>query len=77
MGIARPEVTGQKTGGAIVVEPMAVGINDAVQILGLSRSTLYKLFSEGKIRLIKIAGRRLVPMAEIKRLLYEESLDER
>ncbi|MBM3576046.1 MAG: helix-turn-helix domain-containing protein [Alphaproteobacteria bacterium] len=77
MSIARTEVTGQKTGGAIVVEPKALRINDAVQILGLSRSTLYKLFSEEKIRLIKIGGRRLVPMAEITRLLCEESVDDR
>jgi excisionase family DNA binding protein len=35
------------------------------------RTTIYKLIAEGKIRPIKIAGRVLIPAAEIARLLRE------
>jgi excisionase family DNA binding protein len=46
-------------------------VNDACQALGISRATLYKLASQGKIKLIKIAGRTLVPESEIDRLASE------
>jgi len=41
---------------------------DACSALGISRATLYKLAAQGKIRLVKIAGRTVVPETEIDRL---------
>jgi excisionase family DNA binding protein len=38
---------------------------------GPSRSTLYKLIREGKIRTIKIGGTRLIPASEGERLITE------
>ena len=36
--------------------------------LGISRATLYKLSLQGKVKLVKIAGRTVVPETEIDRL---------
>jgi len=46
-------------------------VNDACLALGISRATLYKLAAQGKIKLIKIGGRTLVPESEIDRLASE------
>lgn len=51
----------------------ALRVNDAARLYGVSRSTLYKLFSEGKLKPTMIGGRRLVPVAEMERLLAEGS----
>jgi excisionase family DNA binding protein len=50
------------------VRPDCWRINDAAKKLSVSRSTLYSLASEGKLKLVKIAGRSLIPDAEIHRL---------
>lgn len=54
------------------VQPLAWRINDAAKRLSLSRSTLYKLSTTGQLRLIKIAGRTLVPDDELRRLAAGE-----
>ena len=43
-------------------------IDDAAYRMGISRVSIYKLAKEGKLKLVKIAGRTLVPEAEIARL---------
>ena len=43
-------------------------VDDAAYRMGVSRVSIYKLAKEGKITLIKIAGRTLVPESEIVRL---------
>jgi excisionase family DNA binding protein len=50
---------------------LAYRINDFAKAVGIGRTTIYKLIAEGKIRPIKIAGRVLIPAAEIARLLRE------
>ncbi|MBG0801402.1 helix-turn-helix domain-containing protein [Methylocystis sp. H4A] len=70
----RPEVTGRKAGIAAcdaqgVFKPRARRINDACAALGVSRSHLYSLASEGKLRLVRIGNRTVVPESEIDRLL--------
>lgn len=50
-------------------ERSAWSIKDGAHRIGVGRTTIYKLAAEGKIRLIKIAGRRLIPDAEIVRLV--------
>ena len=47
----------------------AWSIKDGAHRIGVGRSTIYKLASEGKIRLIKVGGRTLIPDAEIIRLI--------
>ena len=50
------------------LDPKARRIKDACTALGVGKSTLYKLASEGKLRMVRIAGRTLVPESEIDRL---------
>jgi excisionase family DNA binding protein len=52
--------------------PLAYRIDDAVKASGLSRSTLYDLISEGKLRSIKVGGRRLIPAEALRQLLQGE-----
>lgn len=46
----------------------AFPVNDACHALGIRRTSLYELAKTGQIKLIKIAGRTLVPRSEIERL---------
>jgi excisionase family DNA binding protein len=46
-------------------------VNDACAALQISRSHLYALAAAGKIKLIRIGGRTLVPGVEIDRLADE------
>jgi excisionase family DNA binding protein len=46
-------------------------VNDACDVLQISRSHLYTLAAAGKIKLIRIGGRTLVPDAEIDRLVEQ------
>jgi excisionase family DNA binding protein len=48
---------------------LAWPIPEGARRMGISRTTVYKLASEGKLRLLKIAGRTLIPEAEIVRLV--------
>jgi hypothetical protein len=41
--------------------PKARRVADACSALGISRATLYKLSLQGKVKLVKIAGRTVVP----------------
>jgi predicted DNA-binding transcriptional regulator AlpA len=50
-------------------ERLALRINDAVAVSGLSRSTLYKLQALGKLPSIKVAGRRLILREDLVALL--------
>jgi excisionase family DNA binding protein len=49
-------------------EPYAYRVLDACAALGISRTSLYELVKRGEIKLIKIAGRTLVPRSELERL---------
>jgi excisionase family DNA binding protein len=49
-------------------QPKARRVPDACAALGIGKSTLYKLASEGKLHLVRIAGRTVVPESEIDRL---------
>ena len=51
--------------------PKARRIPEACRILGISRSTIYRLAAEGRIRLIRIGSRTLVPETELDRLASE------
>ena len=39
-------------------EKLAFRVNEAVAVSGLSRSTIYELLKAGKLRAVKIGGRR-------------------
>ena len=52
-------------------ETLAYRIDDASRIVGLGRTSLYKLANEGKLRLIKVAGRTLVDARSLRDLIEQ------
>jgi excisionase family DNA binding protein len=50
---------------------LAWRINDACKALGVSRSHIYDLAAAGKLRLVKIGGRTVIPDDEIRRIARE------
>jgi excisionase family DNA binding protein len=52
----------------------AYRIDEACHCLGIGRTSLYSLVKAGELRLIKIAGRSLVPYSEIERLTIVEEV---
>jgi excisionase family DNA binding protein len=50
-------------------EKLAYQINEAVQVSGLGRTTLYELIKSGKIRTMKAAGRRLILRSDLEAFL--------
>jgi excisionase family DNA binding protein len=48
---------------------LAYRINDAAKVAGLSRSSLYSLMGEGKLRSVLVGGRRLIPAEALRELL--------
>jgi predicted DNA-binding transcriptional regulator AlpA len=51
------------------VTPYALRIPDAVKYSGLSRSMLYVLENQGKLTMIKVAGRRLILRSDLEAFL--------
>lgn len=49
----------------------AVSIPDGASMLGVSKTILWRLRREGKVKFIKIAGRTVITLAEINRILEE------
>jgi len=62
---------GAAKAGASPNAPKARRINDACRALGIGRTTIYKQAGEGKIKLVHVLGRTLVPESEIERLASE------
>jgi excisionase family DNA binding protein len=44
-------------------------LDEAQAVSGLSRSTLYELIKSGRLRAVKVAGRRLIPRDALEQLL--------
>ncbi len=51
-------------------EKIALRINETVAVSGLSRSTIYELLKAGKLRAVKIGGRRLILRESLQALLH-------
>ena len=49
-------------------EKFTYTVSDACAALGIGRTSLYALAKSGELKLIKIAGRTLVPRSELERL---------
>jgi predicted DNA-binding transcriptional regulator AlpA len=62
---SRPATAPRSTATA----PLTYTLNDAVAASGLSRSTLYRHGKEGRLRLVKVGGRRLVDAASLRALV--------
>lgn len=48
------------------LEPIALGVKDAAAFIGLSKSRLYELISEGSIEARKLGHRTVVPTASLR-----------
>ena len=57
---------------SLPIERFAYPVKDACFALGIKRTSLYELAKTGQLKLIKIAGRTLVPRSEIERLTSVE-----
>ena len=51
------------------MEPIALRVNDAGKLVGLSRSQIYRLINEGKLEAIKAGGRTLIKYASLRALI--------
>lgn len=51
--------------------PLRVGVKDAMQILGISRTRLYQHMKAGRIRWVKDGARTLFSVAELNRFVEE------
>jgi excisionase family DNA binding protein len=69
--VSRPRRFKTQRGPPAVGVALAYRINDAAAVTGLSRSKLYELIAEGRLRSIKVAGRRLIPRDALEALLSE------
>ena len=50
-------------------EPLTVTINEAVRLVGISRSRMYELINAGDVSTVKLGGRRLVHLDSLQRLV--------
>lgn len=49
--------------------PLTIGVNDTARALGVGRTHVYRLISEGKIDTILLGRRRLVKTDSLRRLV--------
>jgi hypothetical protein len=54
-------------------ERLAWPIAEGARRVGVSRTSIYKLAAQGKVRLIKVLGRSLLPESEVVRLVENGS----
>jgi excisionase family DNA binding protein len=51
------------------IEPLTRSIKDAGKLLGLSRTTIYRLIGEGQLETVRIGNRTLIKSASIRSLV--------
>ena len=73
MNSIQANIAGRKDDAVLAPLPpevtLAYRVNDAAKVAGLSRSSLYVLIGEGKLRSVLVAGRRLIPADALRDLL--------
>jgi excisionase family DNA binding protein len=55
----------------IINPPKARRVPDFCAALGISRATLYRLHTAGKVKFVKIGDRTVIPESELDRLANE------
>ena len=53
------------------ISPIAYKISDAARVLGVGRSSLFKLLKEGKLRRVRIGTLVLIPRESLEALIRE------
>ena len=56
-----------------VPERLSVGIEEAAEMLGVGRSSVFGLVKDGLLRSIKIGKRRLIPLTELRAFLERQA----
>ncbi|MEJ1161331.1 helix-turn-helix domain-containing protein [Prosthecomicrobium sp. N25] len=56
----------------ILSDRLTLSIDEAQKASGLSRSTLYVAIRNGELGSVKVAGRRLIPVAALRQFLRLE-----
>lgn len=56
---------------------LAYPVDEAARLLGVGRTTLYRLVGEGKITAVKIGGRTVVPATELEQYLQRQIMKAR
>ena len=51
------------------LEPLAVRVPVAMQMIGVGRTTLYRLIASGEIRTVKLGRSTLITMSSLRRLV--------
>lgn len=60
--------TPEQPQGAPVI---SVGIEEAVRITGLSRTTIWRLEKRGVVKVSRVGRRRVFPIADLKKIVKE------
>ena len=55
-----------------MAEPQLLRIPEAASYLNISRTTMYRLISDGTVKTVLVGQRKRVPLAEINRLIAEQ-----
>ena len=52
-------------------ERLAVGVEDATNMIGIRKTKFYQLVNEGRIRTFKVGRKTLVPTEDLRRFVEE------
>jgi excisionase family DNA binding protein len=63
---ARSDAPNAQQRGCADIEPLAVSILEACQVLGIKRSTIYREITAQRISVVKAGKRTLVPVAAMR-----------
>lgn len=64
-----------KRAEAPMMERQGLRIEEAAHALGCGRTTIFKLIREGRLRVVKLGTRTVIPRAEIEHLLSTRGSD--
>jgi len=54
---------------AASLKPLGVSVNNACELVGVGKTKLYELISDGRVRSVKVGKRRLIEYASLEALL--------
>lgn len=53
-------------------EPLLLGVREAAHELGIGRDTAYRLVRDGRLRVVRVNGRALIPRSELEEFCRRE-----
>jgi excisionase family DNA binding protein len=54
---------------AASLKPLGVSVNSACELIGVGKTKLYELISDGRVRSVKVGKRRLIDYASLEALV--------